>query len=182
MRYKSIYKCPECRNGKDIHLIECPHCLHKHSYITEFVKIVGLSTSYVDCMNKINEGLSSTICRQTVRKFINSLDLNIEHFNGGRGRIHYTKEKTLVENSPANQQILKTLIERESLIPYVCAECGNSGVWNGKPLVLQLDHRNGDNKDNRIENLRYLCPNCHTQTPTYCGKKGKGAKKPRNTY
>lgn len=49
----------------------------------------------------------------------------------------------------------------------VCAECGISGDWNGKPLTLQLDHINGKHSDNRIENLRILCPNCHSQTSTW---------------
>lgn len=48
--------------------------------------------------------------------------------------------------------------------------CENIGVWNGKKLSLQLDHINGDHSDNRLENLRFLCPNCHTQTETYCSK------------
>lgn len=43
-------------------------------------------------------------------------------------------------------------------------------MWNGLPLVLHLDHINGDSSDNRIENLRIICPNCHTQTTTYCGR------------
>ena len=48
--------------------------------------------------------------------------------------------------------------------------CGNNGTWNGKKLVLQLDHINGNNKDQRLMNLRFLCPNCHAQTDTFCGK------------
>ena len=52
-----------------------------------------------------------------------------------------------------------------------CVLCGQNNIWNGKKLVLQLDHKNGNNKDNRIENLRILCPNCHTQTETYCRNK-----------
>jgi 5-methylcytosine-specific restriction endonuclease McrA len=53
----------------------------------------------------------------------------------------------------------------------ICKECGLGQTWNGKPLVFQLDHANGDNKDNRRENLRMICPNCHTQTPTWGFKK-----------
>lgn len=51
-----------------------------------------------------------------------------------------------------------------------CAECGQGPVWNGKPLRLQVDHRNGNHCDNRRENLRFLCANCHTQTETFCNR------------
>ena len=53
-----------------------------------------------------------------------------------------------------------------------CEKCGLT-EWMGKPIVLQLDHINGDNRDNRIENLRLLCPNCHSQTETFCRKNRK---------
>lgn len=55
-------------------------------------------------------------------------------------------------------------------IPYQCETCGSDGSWLGKKLALQLDHRNGKNNDNRIENLRYLCPNCHAITESFCGR------------
>jgi len=51
-----------------------------------------------------------------------------------------------------------------------CAECGQGPEWNGKPLTLQLDHINGIHNDNRLENLRILCPHCHSQTETFCGR------------
>lgn len=70
---------------------------------------------------------------------------------------------------------LKKQIIKFNLIPYVCAKCGNTGTWNDEPLSLQLDHINGINNDDRLKNLRFLCPNCHAQTPTYAGKaKGNG--------
>lgn len=66
---------------------------------------------------------------------------------------------------------LKKRIFKKGLLPNKCSECGLGGIWNGKKLVLQLDHINGISNDNRIENLRILCPNCHSQTDTYSGKR-----------
>jgi hypothetical protein len=62
----------------------------------------------------------------------------------------------------------KSLLEQGR--PLICSECGQLPTWNDKPLVLQLDHKNGDKFDDREENLRFLCPNCHSQTPTFAGR------------
>lgn len=75
-----------------------------------------------------------------------------------------------IEKSPCNRKHIKILIENNNLIPYQCAECSNIGRWNGKPIKLQLEHKNGISNDHRLENLEYLCPNCHSQTSTYSGK------------
>ncbi|WP_055485152.1 HNH endonuclease signature motif containing protein [Streptomyces sp. WMMB 322] len=65
----------------------------------------------------------------------------------------------------------------ETGVPYACAGCVNPGSWNGRPMTLQIDHVNGDWRDNRPENLRYLCPNCHAVTDTWCGRnRGRGAR------
>lgn len=65
---------------------------------------------------------------------------------------------------------LKKRLLKEGVFSNVCAKCGFCGLWNGMPLTLHLDHINGINNDHRISNLQLLCPNCHSQTPTYAGK------------
>lgn len=76
-------------------------------------------------------------------------------------------EKSLFsENSKHTRSVLRRYVLKHNLIPYKCAICG-CVEWRGKTLSLELDHINGINNDNRIENLRFLCPNCHSQTTTY---------------
>jgi len=52
----------------------------------------------------------------------------------------------------------------------ICEECGGEAAWNGHPLSLQVDHIDGNNRNHRLENLKILCPNCHSQTHAYGAK------------
>lgn len=88
-------------------------------------------------------------------------------------RVKVTKENLLKENSNHKRIVLRRFILHNNLLEYKCAICGIT-KWNGKTLSLELDHINGINNDNRLENLRFLCPNCHSQTSTFGSKNYKG--------
>ena len=70
-----------------------------------------------------------------------------------------------VKSGKANVKTISNYLRERNI--YECVECGNAGTWQGKHLPLHLDHIDGDRKHNQIENLRWLCPNCHQQTSNW---------------
>ncbi|MEV7953395.1 HNH endonuclease signature motif containing protein [Streptomyces sp. NPDC088141] len=84
------------------------------------------------------------------------------------------QRRTSCSGYPRGAPRTKTALLRRALdetgVPQVCGECGLGGVWQGKRLALEVDHVNGDRLDNRAENLRYLCPSCHSQTPNFSSR------------
>jgi hypothetical protein len=79
-------------------------------------------------------------------------------------------EEILVEHSSYCRTSLKKRLLREGLKQPVCEMCGQGEVWRGRRMSLILDHANGRATDNRLENLRFLCPNCAATLDTHCGK------------
>lgn len=113
---------------------------------------------------------------QTIKNLIKKHDISTDHFDIGKARQRnhpvYTKEEIFIENSVVSRTVLRSHTIKNKIIPYIC-ECGNAGEWKGEQLTLDLDHTNGNRVDNRPENLRFLCPNCHSQTTTFRGKNNK---------
>jgi 5-methylcytosine-specific restriction endonuclease McrA len=83
----------------------------------------------------------------------------------------YSHDEMFREDSPVPTSILVKFFRRY-YPPKECSECGIGTIWNGKPLTLHIDHLNGRGTDWRVENCRYLCPNCHYQTDTHGTKRG----------
>ena len=123
---------------------------------------------------------------ETLKKKILEYNIDVSHFTGRSWQKRpdyeprvgtkekYSLEEVFKEHSTISQKVLRGYVERHKVIPYKCSNCGCDGHWQNGIISLELDHINGDNTNNLIENLRYLCPNCHALTETYRGKnKGK---------
>ena len=140
-----------------------------------FRQIISNSSSYSECLRKLGLSTNGGSSTDILKKRIEELNCSVEHF-GQVSNPNYCKHEMddiLVEHSSyANISSLKRRIINAGLLEYKCAICGLT-EWNGKPLSLQLDHINGIHDDHRLENLRFLCPNCHSQTETYSGKNKK---------
>ena len=106
---------------------------------------------------------------------LTQLNLDTSHFgqqisilgHKGYGRL---LETYLVKGSKISSCALKGKLLKANLLKEVCALCEMEPIWQGEKLVLHLDHIDGDSRNNVLSNLRLLCPNCHSQTLTYCGK------------
>ena len=91
---------------------------------------------------------------------------NVRNRYGGRK----TDAEVFVENSTYARHNLKRRIINQGLLPYECSICSMPPEWMGKPMSLVLDHINGVNNDNRLDNLRFVCHNCDSQLDTYKSK------------
>lgn len=144
------------------------------------------SYSLAEVLRKANRkptGGNYEILKMKIRDY----NIDISHFTGklwNKGK-HKEDDDRIVsnekhqiddiftKNSKVTRKVIRGYILRNHLIEYQCAFCGNEGEWMGKPIALELDHIDGDNTNNELDNLRFLCPNCHATTNTYRGKNKK---------
>jgi len=118
----------------------------------------------------------TTASRRRLAEMIALYEVDVSHFRltawnkgmrlGSTGR---PLTEYLVVGSTCKSSWLRQRLVEEGIFEPECATCGNA-TWQGRPIPLELEHKNGNRNDNRLENLELLCPNCHALTPTYRGR------------
>lgn len=120
----------------------------------------------------------------TFKKAVEHFEVDTSHFRGQgwnkgdhssllkKARKARSLDELLDKDIYYSSDKLKKRLLKEGLKEHKCEQCGIT-EWNGQQAPIELDHVNGVRTDNRLENLRVLCPNCHAQTKTYRGKNKK---------
>jgi hypothetical protein len=152
----------------------------------QLIEAVKSSHSMAQVLLKLGYTRNSGGIYTFIKGHIKKLGIDCGHWTGQghlKGKTHNWSpaipfEIIMVENSTYNCHKLKTRLFKASILENKCSECGLLPEWNGKPISLQMDHINGDHHDNRLENLRILCPNCHSQTDTF-GTRNLKRQKPK---
>ena len=152
--------------------------MRKRSWsIDQLKKAVKDSFSYRQVLKKLGLREAGGNYEQ-VKKYIKEYKLNVSHFKGrawnkglkGIGKPRIPLELILVKNSSFQSFKLKKRLFAAGLKPQYCENCGWAERTKDGYLPLELDHINGDRHDNRLENLRILCPNCHSLTANHRGR------------
>lgn len=135
-----------------------------------------------ECWSDVCRKLDVTICTfnfKRMQKLCKANNIDYAHFaemlnkTFRRNKKQWLHEEVYCEKSEFPRSSLRRRILADELMPYRCGSCGNDGQWMGIDLTLEVEHINGINDDNRTSNLKWLCPNCHSQTPTYRNSKNR---------
>ncbi len=151
----------------------------KKIYQKEFLEnIIKESTSIGMVLDRLNLRKAGGNYR-IINKYIKIYDIDISHFIdikfklGSSPKNKLDLNEILIENSTYNRASLKKRLYDENILKKVCCLCGQCENWNGMRISLILDHINGVHNDNRLENLRIVCPNCNAGLDTFAGRNNK---------
>jgi len=148
------------------------------------INIISISTTVTEALRRLGISTHGNNYK-TFKKYIKKYNISTEHFGLKHDTVvKLNKEKAIPlkeifegKHPNIHNYIIKKKLLAAGIKTNKCEICGQNEKWNGLHLIMQLDHVNGISTDHRLENLRLICPNCHTQTSTYCGKNNKLAGK-----
>lgn len=137
--------------------------------------VVARSYSYREVLASFGAEYTSAAYSRLKRALADN-KISTAHFAPSTSRANAANTKSLQElcsSSLTRNAVLKAALIRENVKQYKCESCGLA-EWRDQPIVLELDHIDGNTLNNAVENLQLLCPNCHSQTPTWRGRGKKG--------
>lgn len=139
--------------------------------IEELQEIVNSSRTLQEVLKKIGYSSVSGANRQTVQSRLDKYNIDTSHFTKGVGvGIKREESNVFIKNSTASQATLRRWYLKGNYSKYECSICGQEPFWNSKELSLTLDHIDGDNTNDELSNLRWVCPNCDRQLDTFGSK------------
>lgn len=171
---KPEYRC-KCGVLKDKRSLTCSICAkrgyprgEKETWSFRFPKeqvvaVVNNSFTFTEAAKLLQCG------RLFIAKLVKLYDLDISHMRPAKGRAT-TANHVFNKGTKRRNGTVKKYVLTNNIFKYECNSCGIGPEWNGRPLVIQLEHKDGDGTNNEKDNLEFLCPNCHSQTDTFCGK------------
>jgi len=155
--------------------------MRKRKYTKEFLEPIVEKCYTVSAVMRILGVRLSGGTHSLISKRIKEYEIDTSHFLGQRHNTgkpsmykhtkeSFTKEVLCVDGKRWNSHAIKLRLFEYEMKENICEGCKQCPTWNGAELKMQLEHINGNHEDNRIENLKILCPNCHSQTSTFCRK------------
>lgn len=136
----------------------------------ELTQIVKQSNSLAEVIRKLGYTTTGGSNSHTVKTRLKEYSIDISHFSNNQNIVR-NESNVFIKDSTASQATLRRWYLKGKYTPYNCSICGQGPIWQDKPLTLILDHINGINNDDRLENLRWVCPNCNQQLDTTGFKK-----------
>lgn len=144
----------------------------------ELSLIVANSNSWKDLTKKLGYNCNSSDLKTSIQKRVEEFNIDVSHFKSvATNATKRNEENIFIKDSTATQSTLRNWYLKGEYTEYKCSICNQEPFWNGQELTLILDHINGINNDDRLENLRWVCPNCNIQLPTTNRRKEQNTKK-----
>lgn len=161
----------ECGATKDYRAKKCAICSGRGYPINgERLSDEQLKILIKECVSILDISTKCNTSRTYLSKKIKELKIDISHFCTCWSR-PIPNEKIFTKNTSKRNNTIKSRLIEEKIKENKCELCGQLAIWKNKKLTIELHHLNGDATDNRIENLQFLCPNCHSQTSNHRGAK-----------